>query len=196
MITIVTATVETIYAVSCRLLETHADLVFFCINAIKLYIPRVWSNFLDFLAIERKPDQFRFVPKTSVSQERETSIEISAAHSDSMAIIIKSNDGCKNNVDSFRCNKRTRNGFPYSKKISLELCVGCEAPKFHAAVIMYHWCKNALFCAPCAPDDGARVDFVVSRQVTGDIFARVEFMRSNNAFGDYRRRFAASNLVH
>ena len=79
---------------------------------IKPYIPRIWRNFLDFLAFERNADQLRSNPVFSVPQKRKAPIEIATAHADAMSFLVE-RDGRRNDKIEFsRCYQNPANGFP------------------------------------------------------------------------------------
>jgi len=68
-------------------------------NAIKPYIPRLWRDFLDFLALERKADKLWSQPTLSPLKERKRPIEVTAAHADSIALFIECNDRCHDDIN-------------------------------------------------------------------------------------------------
>ena len=51
---------------------------------IKRYIPSVWRNFLNFLALKCNADQLWSNPVFSIPQMGKATIEISSAHTDAM----------------------------------------------------------------------------------------------------------------
>ena len=69
---------------------------------IKPYIPRVWGDFLDFLAIESDAEQLRPQPFPSMSQEVKAAIEVASTHTNSMFVVIKRNYRCDDDIDRFR----------------------------------------------------------------------------------------------
>ena len=73
--------------------------------SIKPYIPRIWLDFLDFLAGERDADELRMKPVAPGFEERETGIEIASAHADSMAVIVECDDRSDDHVDCCRFNR-------------------------------------------------------------------------------------------
>ena len=71
-------------------------------DSIKRYIPRIWRNFLDFLAIEGNANQLWAKPDLSVAEVCKTAVVITAAHSDAIAIAVESNGRCDDDVETSR----------------------------------------------------------------------------------------------
>ena len=137
-------------------------------NAGKPYIPTIWRYFLDFLAIECKPDELWSQPGSPASQKRKMTIEVAAAHADTIACIIKSNERCNNDIEVGRIDLEFRFWFPNSEPISGNRRFRQQIPERHITVTVDYRRKNALFCAPGALDDSVRIDLVPCCQIAGD----------------------------
>jgi len=75
-----------------RIHEWAECLAAFSNYPIKWYIPRVWREILDFLAIKRDADQFWPQPFSTLFQKMKTTIEVAATHPDSKTLLIESDD--------------------------------------------------------------------------------------------------------
>ena len=151
---------------------------------INRYIPRVWGDFLDSLAVKREANQLRSAPSTPPFQKLKTAIEVTAAHADSITVVVEYDNRCDDEVTAVSRDDRSGNRLPEAEEIPGQHSVGSELSKNHFGAGIDYGRKNALFCAPCALDNGCRVDFVIARQVTGDGLARHEFVRVNDTFAD------------
>ena len=80
---------------------TRTELIAFRDHCIKRYIPRVWRNFLDFLATKGNADQFGAKPFFPVAQVREASVVIGATHADAVAVVVESNGWRDDNIEAF-----------------------------------------------------------------------------------------------
>jgi len=69
---------------------SHA-LEMFSDNSIKRYIPRIWLNFLNLLTVESKADELWSAPVFLMAKKSKTAIEVSAAHADSMPVLVECN---------------------------------------------------------------------------------------------------------
>ena len=83
-----------------------------CCYAVKPYIPRVWLNCLDFLAIKSDAYQFGPQPVLSVLQKWEAAVEVAAAHSNSMKVIIECNNWSDDNINLISIYSWARNRLP------------------------------------------------------------------------------------
>ena len=137
----------------------------------KRYIPRIWRDFLGFLAVESETDELRSVPTLSAVEECEAAIEIPAAHTDSIAIRIENDDRRHDYVDPPWFYSFTGFGFPQPETISNQRRVRKNSAKRHMAVLLDYGRKNALLCAPCAFKDRAGIHFVPGCKVAGDRIA-------------------------
>jgi hypothetical protein len=164
--------------------------------AINPYIPRLWHDFLDFLALKRNANQFRTNPVSPVSQERKAPIEIAATHADSMATLVKRNGRCDDEVEFSRGKQKAVRGLPYAESVLLELCFGKDFAEEHLAPAAQNGNKNALVCAPCGFDDVSRIYFVTHGQVTAKHGARVEFPRFDDTFADQVGGSCALVMTH
>ena len=72
-----------------------------CKYFVKRYVPRVWGDFLDFLAVKRDVDQLRSQPLSSMSQEVKVAVEVTAAHANAMVLIVEGNDWRDNEINRF-----------------------------------------------------------------------------------------------
>ena len=80
--------------------------------AIKPYIPRIWANFLDFLAFKRETDELWFQPLSMSLQKRKMAVEVATTHSDSIQLFIENNKRSNDNIEFFRANFITGNRLP------------------------------------------------------------------------------------
>ena len=145
-----------------------SDHATFSDDAIKSYIPRICLDFLDCLTVECEADELRMQPVRTVSEERETAIEVAAAHTDTIAEFVECDEWSEYEIDPPRRDKRSRDGLPEPEKVSFEASVGGDLPEDHASATVDDRGENALFCAPGARDDGARVDLIVAGQIARD----------------------------
>ena len=152
---------------------------------INRYIPRVWRNLLDFLAVKRNADQLGSSPAPPMFQEGETPVEVTAAHADPMTLRIECNDRRDHKVAVFSGDTISRFGFPNAQIVPPQNGVRSDLPKHHRAASCRYRRKNALFCAPCALDDRGRVDLAVDGQVANKCLARDELVRANDALTNY-----------
>jgi len=96
----------------------------FCDYSIKPYVPRVWRNFLNCLAIKCRANQLRAQPVTPVLQKRKTAIVIPATHSNLMVLIVEGNNRCDDEINRTRRNIRLGNWLPNAEKFFSSLVSG------------------------------------------------------------------------
>ena len=94
-------------------------LIYFSENTIKSYIPSVWRDFLDFLALESDAHQFRSEPVFSMPQERKAAIVETSTHAYSIEIAIECDGRRDNNLQSAWRYDFTGNWFPNRHLVSL-----------------------------------------------------------------------------
>ena len=91
--------------------------------AIKSYIPRVWTYFLDFLAIKSKPDELWVKPSLPCTEKCKRTIKITAAHADTIHVSVEGHERSYDNVDSGRVSQVRTRRFPKSVFIANKFCV-------------------------------------------------------------------------
>ncbi len=153
-------------------------------DPIKPYIPSIWRNFLDFLAVKRNAEEFGPQPVCSMTQECKTAIEIPCAHTDTMVVFVESNGRRNNKIEFLRPDKQTARWLPDAQAILFKFGVRSYFAEQHLCAAAQNRNENALICAPCTLNDLARVDFVVHRQVRAEQLARCKFARVNDAPAD------------
>ena len=79
---------------------------------IKRYIPRIWLDFLNLLTIKGNANKFRSQPKRLVFKKGETTVEVRAAHTYSMTVLIKGNNGRYDEIEFLWLNLRARFRLP------------------------------------------------------------------------------------
>lgn len=84
----------------------------------------VWLNFLDMLTVKRQADQLRPKPISPVFEKCETTIKVSAAHSDAIEVRIKSDERSYDEIQVFCCDLCAADRLPKGKTISLEKSLG------------------------------------------------------------------------
>jgi len=136
--------------------------------AIKPYIPRIWLNFLDFLAAEGDTKKFWAKPVSTVSQKCECSIVVTTPHPDTMRVLVENNRRCNDNVELSGRNNKSSCWFPYAHIVLCEFRVFEYFAKDHLPLLAQNRYENALVCAPCGFDDFTCIDFVIHRQVTAN----------------------------
>ena len=136
--------------------------------AIKSYIPRVWHYFLDFLAIERKPDKLRVQPSLPCTEKCERAIKISTAHADTIHRAVESDEWCDDNFDPGRVSRIRKKRFPKSVLVAHKFCVRRQFTERHFSAFAHDRRENALLRSPCTFDDFTRIDFVPGRKVASD----------------------------
>lgn len=159
-----------------RIREWTECLAAFSNYSIKWYIPRVWRDILDFLAVKRDANQFWTQPFSTPFQKVKTTVEVTSAHSYSKTILIESDDRRDNDIECICGDRWSDYGFHKTESIGCDFSIGFELPKKHSATDIGHGRKNALSCAPRARNDICWINFVVGRQVTCDCLARHEFV--------------------
>jgi len=105
----------------------------FCGYSIKPYVPRVWRNFLDFLAIKCRANQLRAQPVTPVLQKRKTAIVLPATYSNSIVLIVIGNNRRDDEINRACRNVRPGNWLPNTEKIPFKFGVRRNLPKNHVA---------------------------------------------------------------
>lgn len=139
----------------------------FGINSIKSYIPRIWLDFLDSLAIVRKADEFWMKPVTPEFQERKGAVEVAAAHADAMPGLVKRDERCDDDVDVRGRDLVAGYGLPKAEVIPDERRFTVERSECHLPVGRRNRYKNALARAPRALDDRGRIDLVPDGDIAG-----------------------------
>ena len=135
---------------------------------IKPYIPSVWRNCLDFLALKCDTDQLWSNPVFAIPQMGKTTIKISSAHTDAMSLPVECNGRSDDKVEMFWLDQYAACWLPDAKFTSFKFSVGIDLAKQHFRTAAQYWHENALVCAPGPLDDFTRIDFIVHRQVTAD----------------------------
>mgnify|MGYP001824703892 CR=1 FL=1 len=82
---------------------------------IKPYIPYVWRYFLDFLQRESNADEFWTKPLPPTPQERKATVEIAAAHANTIIVFIVCDSGRYHHVEFAGRNRFTRFRFPQAE---------------------------------------------------------------------------------
>ena len=90
----------------------------FAEDAIKPYIPRIWDYFLDFLAIKCEAYQLRTNPDVSCPEESERSIKVSAAHADTVSILVECNEGSDYRIEFRNIDEGAVRWLPQSEGVS------------------------------------------------------------------------------
>ena len=153
-------------------------------DSIKWYIPRIWLNFLNLLTVESETHELRFEPVFLVTQKCETTIEVCAAHANSMPMFVECDDRCDYQIDVLRCNLCARIRLPQAIPVSYECGVGTQSHEIHSAVFVYDRGVNLFSHAPGTSDYGRRVDFVRHRQIADELSAGCKFVHANNTISD------------
>ena len=107
--------------------DVHAvrrKLEVFANDSVKRYIPRIWLNFLNLLAVKSKADKLRFEPISFVPQERKAAIKVCAAHANTMSVLVECDDRCDNEIDILRSNLHARLWLPQTVPVPSESCIG------------------------------------------------------------------------
>ena len=147
-----------------------AALIAFCENAIKPYIPRIWANFLDFLAFERESDELWSKPLSIAFQKGKTTVEIAATHSNSIPLLVENDERRNDDIKFSRGYFGTGNWLPNTKLISFEPRIARNLHETHFALIFDNGNENMLFRLPRSFENQTCVDFAAGRKVTRDIF--------------------------
>ena len=109
----------------------------------------------------------------TMSQVCETTIVVTAAHADTIAVSVECDSRGDDNVEVPRIHEETAHGFPYAELISFELGVRRHFAKRHFGAGAQNRDENALVCAPTSFDDFSCIDFIVHWEETSDRFTRV-----------------------
>ncbi len=151
---------------------------------IKPYIPRIWRDFLDLLALERHANKFRSQPAPTISQVGKTAIVVSASHADAIALIIESDRRRNDNIEAPGIDHEAANGFPNTEKILFELGLGIDLAKHHLRLAAQNRHKSALVCAPGGGNDFVGIDFIAHWQEARERLAGVVLGQFANASAD------------
>jgi hypothetical protein len=119
-----------------------------------------------------------------VSLVRKISIKIAAAHADAVVELVECDKRCQYEVELSRRNYFALDGFPQSKITAAQNGFTLNLAVKHFSVFFGNRAENALFCAPRALDDAARIYFVGHREVTCNGMCGEKFVRPKN-FGAY-----------
>ena len=76
------------------------------------YIPRISRDFLCFLALEGKADQFRPQPVSAPGKKGKSAIEEAATHADTISLTVECNERSDNNVQPVRVDESAGHGLP------------------------------------------------------------------------------------
>ena len=144
-------------------------------HTIKPYIPRIWIDFLDFLALIRNADEFWSNPMSSIAQECETTIVITTSHPDAIVVSVECNQWRDDYIKRSRVDEESSDGFPDTERIALKFCVGRDFAEQHLRPAAQNRYENALVRAPCSRNDFVCINLVVHRQEATDLFARCIF---------------------
>lgn len=153
-------------------------------NSIKPYIPRVWRYFLDFLAVKCSAEQFRSQPVLTMLKKRETAIIVTAAHSNSMPLVVECDERSHNEIQVARFDRRACHRLPDSKRTALQQRIGPQISEEQYAVSGDDRAKNALICAPRARNDASRVNLIAHWQIACNRPSGSKFVTMNKIFGD------------
>ena len=127
----------------------------FVVNAIKRYIPRVWRYFLDFLTVKGESDELWLKPELAFTQVRKTAIEITAAHSDTVFVVVESDEWSNYNVEKPGADSHAIHRFPDPELVFSEWRFAQNFSEVHAAVIQRDRRKHVLVGTPAALEHGA-----------------------------------------
>ncbi|MCG8370650.1 MAG: hypothetical protein MJA32_09090 [Proteobacteria bacterium] len=138
-------------------------------DTIKPYIPRLWANFLDFLALIRDADELGTNPVPSIAQEREAAVVVTAPHSYAIALCVECDGRRNDHVERPRLDENSSDRLQDAERIPLEFRVGPDFAKRHLRRAAQNGNENALVCAPGALDDCTCIHFVLHRKETPDL---------------------------
>ena len=153
-------------------------------NSIKRYIPRIWLNFLDFLAAKGNANQFRANPISTMSKMGETTIVIRASHADAIAVLVECNSRRYYHVELSRIDEEATHRFPNAKLILFQFRVRSHFAKCHFGARAQNRYENALVCPPASLDDFSCIDFVMHWQETRYRVARIPGSSRANAIAN------------
>jgi len=151
------------------------------VNAIKLYIPRIWRDFLDLLTRKRNAHELRMKPVTTMSQERESTIEVATAHADAVRFPVERDSRRDDKIEIARVDSFTVNGLPDIEHAALQKRMRRQPEKGQLATVAQNRNENALVRSPGAVDNARGFDFFIHRQVAGDIPGCKKLPRGNDA---------------
>ena len=135
---------------------------------IKPYIPRIWRNLLDFLALKGDAEQLWANPVLAMFQKRKTSVVVSAAHAYPVPVLVECDRRCNDEFEFLRSEQKAACWLPGTKAVLLKFRIWENFAKDHFGPIAQNRDENALVCAPGTLDNFTCIDFVVHRQVTAD----------------------------
>lgn len=93
-------------------------------NAENRYIPRIWRDFFDPLALESDTDKFRVKPVIPVPEKPERAIEVTTTHTKTVSLIVEGKERSDDNIEPARFDRITVNRFPETEVIQRQPCLG------------------------------------------------------------------------
>jgi len=151
---------------------------------IKRYIPRIWLDFLYALAFESYANELWSQPMFPVFQECKTAIEVCAAHTYSISVLVKRNDRRYHKIEFARRNLRTGFGLPESVPVAPHFRFGCQFAEHHHAVRVDDRCEHLFLHSPCFRYDGCCIDFIGHWHVARERPAGSELVHAQQAIDD------------
>lgn len=151
------------------------------------YIPRAWRNLFHSLAREGNADELGMKEVFSMLQKRKRTVEIAAAHAESIALVIERDDRRNDQVEFPRRDHFALPGFFQAVPVADELAPGGHLAKSHGEIFLNNGHENALFHSPCAADQRPGVHLFWHRQVTGNELAAAKPARPDDSVGDLSR---------
>ena len=91
-------------------------------DAENRYIPRIWRDFFDPLAIESDTDQFRVKPVIPTFEKCECAIEITTAHTKTVSLVIESEERGDDDIESACINRITVYRLPEAEVTHRQHC--------------------------------------------------------------------------
>jgi hypothetical protein len=165
-------------------------------NAENRYIPRIWRDFFDSLALESDTDKFRVKPVIPVLEKRERAIEVTTTHTKTVPLIIEGEERSDDNIEPPGFDRLAVYRFPETEVIHCQSRLRERLAKMHVAAAAGYRQENPLFCAPRALDDCTRIYFVPRRNVTADIVATQEVAAVEKSISNYSRCAGSLDCGH
>jgi len=103
-------------------------------------------------------------PVFSLPQKSETAIVITAAHADSIVVLIESDHRSDDKIEHSWINQNASSWFPNTKAAARQFGLRSDRTKRHLRLAAQNRNENALVCAPGTFDDFACIYLVLHRQ--------------------------------
>ena len=93
-------------------------------NAENRYIPRIWRDFFDPLALESDTDQLRVKPVIPLPEKCKSAIEVSATHAKTVPAVVESDEWSNDNIEPRYIDCVAAHRLPETEVIHRQFCLG------------------------------------------------------------------------